>query len=100
MAGIEIVEDLEAKTPASALGKAIGDRVYELGLWANLSTVIPTLGALFALLRLSLTGYHGARAIVWLGNIGRGVCNNSRHFACARLIGYSEIFFCAPWKIQ
>ncbi|CAG8346406.1 unnamed protein product [Penicillium salamii] len=85
MAGIEIVEDLEAKTPASALGKAI---------------VIPTLGALFALLRLSLTGYHGARAIVWLGNIGRGVCNNSRHFACARSIGYSEIFFCAPWKIQ
>ncbi|CAG8032335.1 unnamed protein product [Penicillium salamii] len=54
MAGIGIVEDPEAKTPAPALGKAIGDRAYELGLWANLSTVIPTLGALFALLRLSL----------------------------------------------
>ncbi|CAG8039352.1 unnamed protein product [Penicillium salamii] len=80
MAGIGIVEDPEAKTPAPALGKAIGDRAYELGLWAN------------------LIRYHGARAIVWL--IGRGVWNNSRHFACARLIGYSELFFGAQWKIQ
>ncbi|KAJ5349949.1 Pyridoxal phosphate-dependent transferase major region subdomain 2 [Penicillium brevicompactum] len=46
MAGIEIVEDRETKTPALALGKAIGDRAYELGLWANLSSH-PSFGGAF-----------------------------------------------------
>lgn len=38
MAGVEIVENRETKAPALALGKAIGDRAYDLGLWANLSS--------------------------------------------------------------
>lgn len=38
MAGVEIVESRETKVPAIALGKAIGDRAYELGVWANLSS--------------------------------------------------------------
>ena len=46
MAGIEIVENRETKTPALALGKAIGDRAYELGLWANLSSH-PSFGGAF-----------------------------------------------------
>jgi 4-aminobutyrate aminotransferase-like enzyme len=46
MAGIEIVESRETKTPALALGKAIGDRAYELGLWANLSSH-PSFGGVF-----------------------------------------------------
>lgn len=46
MAGVEIVEDRETKTPALALGKAIGDRAYELGLWANLSSH-PSFGGVF-----------------------------------------------------
>lgn len=46
MAGIEIVEDRETKTPALVLGKAIGDRAYELGLWANLSSH-PSFGGAF-----------------------------------------------------
>ncbi|KAJ6141004.1 hypothetical protein N7497_011897 [Penicillium chrysogenum] len=46
MAGVEIVEDRESKTPALALGKAIGDRAYDLGLWANLSSH-PSFGGAF-----------------------------------------------------
>jgi 4-aminobutyrate aminotransferase-like enzyme len=46
MAGVEIVEDRETKTPALALAKAIGDRAYELGLWANLSSH-PSFGGVF-----------------------------------------------------
>jgi 4-aminobutyrate aminotransferase-like enzyme len=46
MAGVEIVEDRETKTPALALGKTIGDRAYELGLWANLSSH-PSFGGVF-----------------------------------------------------
>ncbi|CAG7977244.1 unnamed protein product [Penicillium olsonii] len=46
MAGIEIVEDRESKIPALALGQAIGDRAYELGLWANLSSH-PSFGGAF-----------------------------------------------------
>lgn len=38
MAGVEIVEDRELKTPAQDLGRAVADRAYELGLWANLSS--------------------------------------------------------------
>ncbi|KAJ5811357.1 hypothetical protein N7474_007658 [Penicillium riverlandense] len=38
MAGVEIVEDREFKTPAQDLGGAVADRAYELGLWANLSS--------------------------------------------------------------
>ncbi|KAJ5145911.1 Pyridoxal phosphate-dependent transferase major region subdomain 2 [Penicillium bovifimosum] len=46
MAGIEIVESRETKTPALALGKAIGNRAYDLGLWANLSSH-PSFGGVF-----------------------------------------------------
>ncbi|KAJ5775694.1 uncharacterized protein N7511_000705 [Penicillium nucicola] len=46
MAGVEIVEDRETKIPALALGKAVGDRAYELGLWANLSSH-PSFGGVF-----------------------------------------------------
>lgn len=46
MAGVEIVEDRETKAPALALGKAVGDRAYELGLWANLSSH-PSFGGVF-----------------------------------------------------
>ncbi|CDM35828.1 hypothetical protein DTO013E5_5352 [Penicillium roqueforti] len=46
MAGVEIVEDRQTKNPALALGKAIGDRAYELGLWANLSSH-PSFGGAF-----------------------------------------------------
>lgn len=46
MAGVEIVENRETKAPASALGKAVGDRAYELGLWANLSSH-PSFGGVF-----------------------------------------------------
>ena len=38
MAGVEIVSDRETKMPALELAKRIGDRAYELGLWANLSS--------------------------------------------------------------
>lgn len=38
LAGIEIVSDRATKTPGLELAKKIGDRTYELGVWANLST--------------------------------------------------------------
>ena len=37
MCGVEIVGDREKKSPAIELGRRIGDRMYKLGLWANLS---------------------------------------------------------------
>ncbi|KAJ5562525.1 Pyridoxal phosphate-dependent transferase major region subdomain 2 [Penicillium sp. DV-2018c] len=46
MAGIEIVESRDSKKPALALGKALADRAYELGLWANLSSH-PSFGGVF-----------------------------------------------------
>ncbi|KAJ5238831.1 hypothetical protein N7468_003450 [Penicillium chermesinum] len=46
MAGVEIVQDRATKTPALELGRAIGDRAYELGLWANLSSH-PSFGGVF-----------------------------------------------------
>ena len=38
MCGVEIVADREAKSPAVALARSIADKMYELGLWANLSS--------------------------------------------------------------
>lgn len=38
MAGIEIVSDRETKAPAVGLGRRLGDRMMELGLWAQLSS--------------------------------------------------------------
>ncbi|XEV01736.1 hypothetical protein FSHL1_007023 [Fusarium sambucinum] len=38
LAGVEIVTDRESKTPALDLAAKIGDKAYELGVWANLST--------------------------------------------------------------
>ncbi|KZF25601.1 2,2-dialkylglycine decarboxylase [Xylona heveae TC161] len=38
MAGVEIVADRSTKKPALELARRIGDRAYELGLWANLSS--------------------------------------------------------------
>jgi 4-aminobutyrate aminotransferase-like enzyme len=35
---VEIVADRETKARAPELAKRIGDRIYELGVWANLST--------------------------------------------------------------
>lgn len=46
LAGVEIVTDRETKTPGMELGKRIGDRAYELGLWANLSSH-PSFGGVF-----------------------------------------------------
>lgn len=46
MAGVEIVADREAKTPALELAKRVGDRAYELGVWANLSSH-PSFGGVF-----------------------------------------------------
>ncbi|KAK3720081.1 hypothetical protein LTR37_003904 [Vermiconidia calcicola] len=39
MAGVEIVSDRGTKTGAPQLGKAIGDKMTELGVWAQLSTM-------------------------------------------------------------
>jgi 4-aminobutyrate aminotransferase-like enzyme len=38
MAGVEIVSDRETKGPAIDLGRRLGDRMMELGLWAQLSS--------------------------------------------------------------
>lgn len=38
MAGVEIVSDRETKAPAVGLGRRLGDRMMELGLWAQLSS--------------------------------------------------------------
>ena len=46
MAGVEIVATRASKTPALALAGEIGDRAYELGLWANLSSH-PSFGGTF-----------------------------------------------------
>ena len=46
MAGVEIVKDRVSKEPALELAKEIGDRAYELGLWANLSSH-PSFGGSF-----------------------------------------------------
>jgi 4-aminobutyrate aminotransferase-like enzyme len=46
MAGVEIVEDRQTKKPALELARRIGDKAYELGVWANLSTH-PSFGGTF-----------------------------------------------------
>ncbi|KAH7019312.1 pyridoxal phosphate-dependent transferase [Ilyonectria destructans] len=46
MAGVEIVSDRTTKAPALELAKRIGDRAYELGVWANLSSH-PSFGGAF-----------------------------------------------------
>jgi len=38
MCGVEIVRDRKAKSPAIALARQIANKMYELGLWANLSS--------------------------------------------------------------
>ena len=38
MCGVEIVGDRETKSPAIDLARKIADRMYALGLWANLSS--------------------------------------------------------------
>lgn len=38
MCGLEIVKDRATKSPAIELARAIANRMYELGLWANLSS--------------------------------------------------------------
>ncbi|VUC34287.1 unnamed protein product [Clonostachys rosea] len=46
LAGVEIVSDPVLKTPGLDLAKKIGDRAYELGIWANLSSH-PSFGGVF-----------------------------------------------------
>ena len=46
MAGIEIVADRATKEPALDLARTIGDKAYELGVWANLSSH-PSFGGTF-----------------------------------------------------
>ncbi|OAA79295.1 Aminotransferase class-III [Akanthomyces lecanii RCEF 1005] len=46
MAGVEIVTDRESKSPGSDLAKRIGDRAFEYGIWANLSSH-PSFGGVF-----------------------------------------------------
>ncbi|KAI0596367.1 pyridoxal phosphate-dependent transferase [Biscogniauxia sp. FL1348] len=46
MAGVEIVADRATKRPALELARALGDRAYALGLWANLSSH-PSFGGTF-----------------------------------------------------
>ena len=38
MCGIEIVGDKEKKSPAIDLARRVGEKMYERGLWANLSS--------------------------------------------------------------
>ncbi|KAF5683805.1 pyridoxal phosphate-dependent transferase major region subdomain-containing protein [Fusarium circinatum] len=54
MAGVEIVTDRESKTPALELAKRIGDRAYQLGVWANLSSH-PSFGGIFRIAPLITT---------------------------------------------
>jgi 4-aminobutyrate aminotransferase-like enzyme len=46
MAGIEIVADRRTKQPDLEVAKSIGDKAYELGVWANLSSH-PSFGGTF-----------------------------------------------------
>ena len=46
LAGVEIVKDRGTKEPALDLAKRLADRVYELGVWANLSSH-PSFGGVF-----------------------------------------------------
>lgn len=46
MAGVEIISDRETKAPGIELGKKLADRMYELGLSANLA-VMPAFGGVF-----------------------------------------------------
>ncbi|KAH9907080.1 pyridoxal phosphate-dependent transferase [Xylariomycetidae sp. FL2044] len=45
LAGVEIVADRETKKPGLELAKSIGEKLYELGIWANLSTHVSFGGA-------------------------------------------------------
>lgn len=46
MAGVEIVTDRESKTPGTDLAKRLGDKAFEHGIWANLSSH-PSFGGVF-----------------------------------------------------
>jgi 4-aminobutyrate aminotransferase-like enzyme len=46
LAGVEIVSDPIMKTPGFELAERIGNRAYELGIWANLSSH-PSFGGVF-----------------------------------------------------
>jgi 4-aminobutyrate aminotransferase-like enzyme len=46
MAGVEIVVNRQSKQPALDVAKKIGDKAYELGVWANLSSH-PSFGGTF-----------------------------------------------------
>lgn len=46
LAGMEIISDPVTKTPGFDLAKRIGDRAYELGIWANLASH-PSFGGVF-----------------------------------------------------
>lgn len=46
LAGVEIISDPVARTPGFELAQRIGDRAYELGIWANLSSH-PSFGGVF-----------------------------------------------------
>lgn len=48
MAGIQIVADRKSKKGNPELGSAIADKMMELGLWAQLSTM-PSFGGVFRL---------------------------------------------------
>lgn len=46
MAGVEIVTDRESKSPGHDLAKRLGDKAFEYGIWANLSSH-PSFGGVF-----------------------------------------------------